>query len=159
MTSKRGPLSLTEKFYIMNNSEKTAAEIAEDLGRAASTVIKERGSDAVAMSKPVEEEASTEESHEDAERSRSGIRASEQEEATLPTRTEETIFQKSMGKRAKKGQFKATVMTPAASAIADDARQKIKGRKQDLDGITTVRHPDDHKESIKKAEERQRGAI
>ena len=95
---KRGKLSNVEKFYIEGNSEASVEDIAKELDRSVNVVQKHLDSKGV-PTKTVETEVV--------------------EESTKP---KETRFLQQMGRHERAGQKVATVMTGAASEIADENR-------------------------------------
>jgi hypothetical protein len=104
MSTKRGPLSKAEKFYIEKNAELGAERLASDLNRKPEQVLR-----AMNTEEPKPEP-----------------------QPEQPAQARESRLMKLMGRHERKGEKVATVMTRAASELADETRpsrisNKMKG--------------------------------
>jgi predicted ArsR family transcriptional regulator len=93
---KKGKLNKAEKFYIEGNSQKSAEDIAADLDRSVAVVKKHLATVPVTTPTEVQQEATNDDG-------------------------ESRMFQL-MGRHKRQGKHVATVMTRAASELADETR-------------------------------------
>lgn len=118
---KRGKISNIEKFFVLNNKDKTPEQLAKELDRSVEAVKK------ILDENPVED--TTEENK------------SESEDKVTKVYHDEGRAGDLMGRKKRDGKKVATVMTPGASSAADDFRGQLPNKESRFMNEDTIHRP------------------